>query len=121
NLAQFRPADAGSRSLGGPAQRVLVADARHAIARPLQQEGRAHFLHQVGFVVGSRAVDAEPDADARLLHLADRAAAGRQNLVAAGAVADRGLGLAEPLHLAGVEENAVRQPGPRIEPAAILE
>ena len=38
-----------------------------AVARPLQQERRAHLLHQVEFIVGGRAVDAEPDARRRPL------------------------------------------------------
>ena len=121
DFAELGPADAGRRALGGPAQRVLVADAADAIARPLQQERGADFLHQVGFIVRGRAVDAKPDRNPRLLHLADRAAARRQNLVAAGAMADGGLGLAEPLHFVRIEEDAVRQPGPRIEPAALFE
>ncbi len=36
-------------------------------------------------------------------------------------MADGRLGLAEPLHLVGIEEDAVGEPGPRIEPAALLE
>lgn len=36
-------------------------------------------------------------------------------------MANGGLGLAEPLHLVGVEKYAVSEPGPRIEPAALLE
>ena len=75
DLAELGPAHAGGRALGRPAQRVLVTDLADTVARPLQQEGGAHLLHQIGFVVGCRAVDAEPDADAGLLHLADRTAA----------------------------------------------
>src|SRR5438445_11486243 len=121
DLAELGTADAGRRTLGGPAQRVLVADAADAIARPLQQKRGTDFLHQVGSIVRRRAVDAETDRNPRLFHLADRTAARRQNLVAAGAMADGGPGLAEPLHLVGIEEDAVRQPGPRIEPAALFE
>ena len=61
DLAEFGAADAGRRALGRPAQRVLVADAGDAVARPLQQERCADLLHQVRFVVRGRAVDAEPD------------------------------------------------------------
>src|SRR6185436_2319202 len=121
DLAEFRPADAGRRALGGPAQRILVADPGHAIVGTLQQERSAHLLHQVRSVVRGRSVDTEPDADARLLHLAHRATARRQKLVAARAMTDGRLRLAEPLHLIGVEKYAVSKPGPRIEPAALLE
>src|SRR5271165_190016 len=121
DLAELGPADAGGRAFGGPAQRILVADLEHAIARPLQQERRAHLLHQIGGVVRRRAVDAEADADARLLHLANRTAAGCQELVAAGAMAYGGLCPAQPLHLLRTEEDAVGEPRPRIEPAALLE
>ena len=100
DLAELRPADAGRRAAGRPAQRILVAHFGDAIARPLQQKRRAHFLHQVGAVVGGRTIDTEADPDPRLFHVADRTAAGRQKLVAAGAMADGGPGLAEPLHLA---------------------
>ena len=37
DLAEFGTADAGSRPLGRPAQRVLVTHAGHAIARPLNR------------------------------------------------------------------------------------
>src|SRR6185295_2823945 len=121
DFAELGPADAGSRAPGDPSQRVLVADAADAVARPLQQECGTDLLHQVGLIVRRRAVDAEADRDPRLLHLADRTAARRQNLVTAGAMADGGPGLAEPLHLVGIEEDTVRQPGPRIEPAALFE
>ena len=57
-----RTAGAGRGTLGRPAQRVAVADFVDAIAAALQQEGGAHFLHQVGGVVRRRAVDAEADA-----------------------------------------------------------
>src|SRR5450432_4484609 len=83
----------------GPAQRVLVADAADAIARPLQQECRTHFLHQIGSVVRGRAIDAKSDLNPRLFHVADRTATGSQQLVAAGAMADGGLGLAQTLDL----------------------
>ena len=121
DFAELGPPDAGRRALGCPAQRVLVADAGNAVARPLQQECSADFLHQVGFIVRRRAVDAKSNRNPRLLHLADRAAARRQDLVAAGAMADGGLGLAEPLHFVRIEENAVRQPGSRIEPTALFQ
>src|SRR5437899_11014525 len=104
DFAELGPADASCRAPGSPAQRVLVADAADAIARPLQQERGADFLHQIGLIVRRRAVDAEPDRDPCLLHLADRTAARRQNLVAAGAMADGGPSFAEPLHLVGIEE-----------------
>src|SRR5579863_10034195 len=76
DLAEFRTAYTGRRSLCRPAQRILVAHFRDAVTRTLQQKGRADLLHQIGFIIGSGAVDAEPDADARLLQLADRTAAG---------------------------------------------
>src|ERR1700755_1229069 len=90
DLAELGTADAGRRSPGRPAQRVLVADPPYAIARALQQEGGADLLHQVGFIVGGRTVDAKPYDEHRLFHVADRTAAGRQDLVAAGAMADGG-------------------------------
>ena len=62
-----------------------------------------------------------PDRNAVLLHVADRAAAGGQHLVAARAVGDGGSCPAEPCDFAFVEMNAVRQPGPLAKPAAILQ
>src|ERR1700756_2408289 len=121
DLAEFTPSDTGRRALGRPAQCVLVADLGDAVARSLQQEGRPHLLHQVGSIVGGRAIDAKADADARLLHLANRTASGRQDLVRAGAVADGGSRLAQPLHLSRIEEDAMREPGTPTEPAALLE
>src|SRR5262249_37443301 len=121
DLAKLRPADTCRRASGGPAQRVLVADLEHAIARPLQQERGANLLHQIGSVIRRGAIDTEADADARRLHLADRTAARRQQLVAAGAVADARPRPAQPLDLLGIEEDAVRKPGAGIEPAALLE
>ena len=47
--------------VGRPAQRVEVAHPLHAVAAALQQERRAHLLHQVGGVVGRRAVHAQSD------------------------------------------------------------
>ena len=121
DLAKLGAADAGRRSPGCPAKSVLVADAADAITRALQQECRPHLLHQVGCIVRCRAIDAQADRDPRLFHVADRAATGGQKLVAAGAMADRGSRLAEALHLRRVEMNAMGQPCPRIEPAALLE
>src|SRR6202035_2131837 len=46
---------------------------------------------------------------------------GSKNLVATGTVADRGPGLAEPLHLRCVEASAMRKPGPRIQTTAIFQ
>ena len=47
DFAKLGPANAGRRSLGCPAQRILVADAFDAISRALNQKRRADFLHQV--------------------------------------------------------------------------
>src|SRR3954452_22829041 len=116
DLAEFRPTDAGCRALGGPAQRILVTDLRYPITSPLQQERGPHLLHQVRSVVRGRAINADADADTGLLHLADGAAAGGQELVAAGAMTDRRLRLAESLHLVCVEEDAMSEPRPRIKP-----
>jgi hypothetical protein len=43
-----------------------------AVAVALEQERGADLLHQVGRVVGRRAVDAETDRHAGRLHVADR-------------------------------------------------
>ena len=121
DLAERRTADAGRRARGRPAQRVAVADLGDAVAGALQQERGAHLLHEIGGIVGRRAVDAEADAHAGGLHVADRTAARRQRLVAAGAVADRRSRQRQPPDFIGVEMDAVREPGPLAEPAAILQ
>ncbi len=93
----------------------------HAVALPLQQERRAHLLHQIGGVVGGGAIDAEPDAHARRLHVADRAMAGGENLVAARAMRDRDAGLRQPRDLRRIEMDAVREPHAVMQPAHIVE
>ena len=55
------------------------------------------------------------------LHVADRAVPGSQHLIAARAMRHRGAGAREPLDLAVIEMDAVREPDPFVEPAAILE
>ena len=117
DAAEFRAADAGGRPLGRPAQRVAMADAGDTVAMPLQQERRPHLLHQIGGVVGGRAVHAEADAQPRRLHVADRAMAGAEHLVAARAMRDGDAGTRQPRDLAGVEMHAMRQPDAIVQPA----
>src|SRR6218665_3688759 len=81
DFAELRPPHTSRRALRRPAQRILVADTADAVTRPLQQKRRAYFLYQVRTVIRCRTIDAETDPDARILHLADRAAARGQYLV----------------------------------------
>src|SRR5205823_9639965 len=54
------------------AQRVLVAEPADAVAGALHQERGPQLLHQIGAVIGGRAVDADTDADTGIFHLAHR-------------------------------------------------
>ena len=92
-----------------------------AVAAALQQERSAHLLHQIGAIVRGRTVDADADRHAGLFQVADRAEAGRQRLVAAGAVADGCAGLRETVHFGCIEMDAVGKPCAVVEPAAAFE
>jgi len=63
-----------------------MADAFDTVTPALQQERRAHFLHQIGRVVGGRAIDAQAHANSGLFQVANRAVAGGEDLIAAWAM-----------------------------------
>src|SRR4029079_8617207 len=121
DLAEGGAADARRGARGRPAPCVAVADLADAVAGALQQERGAHLLHEIGGIVGRRAVDAQADAHAGGLHVADRAAARCQRLGAAGAVAHRRSRWRQPPDFIAVEMDAMREPGPLAEPSAIVE
>ena len=75
NFAELRTADTGCRTFRRPAQCIAMTDGRDAITAALNQECGAHFLDQIGTIVRRGAVDADTDADAGPLQIADRTAA----------------------------------------------
>jgi hypothetical protein len=121
NLADIGSPGTGRRTPCCPAQRILMADLADAITAALEQERRAHLLHQIRTVVRGRAINADTDADTGLLHRAHRASARGQRLVATRAMGNSRSRPREPLHLAFVEVNAVGEPNPIVEPAAVFE
>ena len=119
--AEIVPSKAAGRAGGGKAKRIPVTDDFGAVGKPLQQEGGADFLDEVGAVGRGRAVDAEADGGARLFQERHRTDAGRQQLVAARAMADAGAGLAQPGDFGVVEMDAMGQPHAMGQPAAIFQ
>jgi hypothetical protein len=94
---------------------------RDAIAAALNQKCGTHFLNEIGTIVRRGAIDTDTDRDTSLLEIADRTAARRKHLVAAGAMADCRSRSRQACHLIGVEMDSVCEPRPRAKPTAVVE
>src|SRR6266516_153854 len=121
-LARLERADVVTPEHGGAApraqpQRVPDGQGRRAAAPACDEQRLLDLEQQVAALVRRRAVDPEPNANARVEEVADRRDAGTETEVRRRTVCDSGTRVREAADVGSRQVDAVRAPDVAVEPA----